>query len=55
MGKVNAAASERQLHSTYNAQIGPLEAESCEYRFEIVAINAEGTSMGSEWSDAFFT
>merc|ERR1712176_1306351 len=49
MGTVGAAANERSEPATYDAWVGPLE-ESCEYRFQIVAMSNAGTSKVSELS-----
>merc|ERR1712151_589125 len=54
MGTVGAAANERSEPATYDAWVGPLE-ESCEYRFQIVAMSNAGTSKVSELSDAYYT
>jgi len=39
----------------YTAWVGPLEDESCEYSFQIVAVSAVGRSDGSPLSDPFTT
>lgn len=55
MGTVGAAMGDEAEPSMYNAWVGPLETESCEYRFQIVALSRAGESNGSELSDAQYT
>lgn len=56
MGSVGSRMCEEEEDpSVYNAWVGPLEATSCEYRFQIIALNKAGESKGSELSDAQYT
>jgi hypothetical protein len=55
MGTIGAAANDQDAPSTYDAWVGPLEPQSCEYRFQIVALTHVGTSKGSELSEAYYT
>jgi len=55
MGSVGSRMCEEEDPSVYNAWVGPLEATSCEYRFQIIALNKAGESKGSELSDAQYT
>lgn len=50
MGTVGAALEEniQSEPATYDAWLGPLEAESCEYRFQVVAMSGAGVSVGSD-------
>lgn len=54
MGTVGAAMRPQNSSATYDAWVGPLETEPCEYRFQIVALNHVGPSRGSELSDPYF-
>jgi len=55
MGTVGAAQQERAEPATYDAWVGPLEHQTCEYRFQIVALSGAGVSKGSELSDPHYT
>jgi len=55
LGSVGAAMQEQEEPSMYNAWIGPLESQQCEYRFQIFAQNSVGVSLGSEISDPHCT
>jgi len=55
MGSVAASANEQAEPSMYTAWVGPLEKSSCEYRFQIFAVNKVGESEGSELSDPEYT
>lgn len=55
LGTVGAAMQEQAEPSMYNAWIGPLESKSCEYRFQVVALNRVGVSGGSEISEPHYT
>merc|ERR1712217_669788 len=52
MGSVGAAMNSSAESPMYNAWVGPLESKSCEYRFQVSALNRAGESKGSELSDA---
>lgn len=56
MGTVGAAMNEQTVArpATYTAWVGPLEQLTCEYRFQIVAINRVGMSDGSPLGDAHY-
>lgn len=55
MGTVGAAMGDEAEPTVYSAWVGPLEKESCEYRFQIFALNRAGESKGSELSEAQYT
>jgi len=55
MGTVGAAVHDKSGPATYDAWVGPLESESCEYRFQVVAMSHAGTSNGSDLSDPYYT
>jgi hypothetical protein len=40
--------------ASYDAWVGPLEEQTCEYKFRIVAVNQVGESKGSELSEAYY-
>lgn len=54
MGTVGAAMHGPPEPATYDAWVGPLEEQTCEYRFQIVAMNQVGVSKGSELSDPHY-
>lgn len=53
MGTVGALMDEQDRPAVYTAWVGPLEETSCEYRFQIIALNRVGPGSGSEMSDAY--
>eukprot|EP00929_Paragymnodinium_shiwhaense_P018546 TRINITY_DN12939_c0_g1_i3.p1 TRINITY_DN12939_c0_g1~~TRINITY_DN12939_c0_g1_i3.p1 ORF type:complete len:290 (+),score=20.39 TRINITY_DN12939_c0_g1_i3:138-1007(+) len=55
MGTVGAAGQSPTQPHTYDAWVGPLEQQACEYRFQVVAINPIGTSDESEMSEPYYT
>jgi len=55
MGTIPASEKEQVEPSMYNAWVGPLEKQACEYRFQIVAYNRVGPSAGSELSDPHYS
>lgn len=56
MGTVGSQMCEEQADpSVYNAWIGPLEAGTCEYRFQLFALSKVGESKGSELTDAQYS
>eukprot|EP00931_Biecheleriopsis_adriatica_P056491 TRINITY_DN33475_c0_g1_i1.p1 TRINITY_DN33475_c0_g1~~TRINITY_DN33475_c0_g1_i1.p1 ORF type:complete len:984 (+),score=123.35 TRINITY_DN33475_c0_g1_i1:127-3078(+) len=55
MGNVGAAMNEQTDTTMYNAWVGPLETKSCEYRFQVLAVNKIGESRPSELSDPHYT
>jgi len=54
MGSVGAAMNEQVEQSMYNAWVGPLETTSCEYRFQVFAMNKMGESKASELSEPYY-
>merc|ERR1712232_108523 len=56
MGTVGAAMHHPGAHadSNYDAWVGPLEEQTCEYKFQIIAMNHVGLSQGSELSEAYY-
>jgi len=56
MGTVQAESCEEgEDPLVYDAWVGPLESTSCEYRFQIHALNKAGEGEGSELSDSHYT
>lgn len=55
MGTVAASEKEQQEPSVYNAWLGPIERNTCEYRFQIVAANKMGEGDWSELSEPEYT
>jgi len=55
MGTVAASEKEQDEPSMYNAWVGPLEKTTCEYRFQVFALNKAGESEGSELSEPEYT
>mmetsp|Transcript_36690 Transcript_36690/g.67267 ORF Transcript_36690/g.67267 Transcript_36690/m.67267 type:complete len:851 (+) Transcript_36690:116-2668(+) len=57
MGTVGAAMNQHVVDqpSVYTAWVGPLEQATCEYRFQVVALNRAGVSEPSQLSDAHYT
>lgn len=56
MGTVGSAmCQEEDETSVYDAWVGPLDTESCEYRFQVFALNRAGEGQGSELSDPHYT
>lgn len=51
MGTVGAVMGDEAEPTVYSAWVGPLEDHSCEYRFQIIALNRAGESKGSELSE----
>lgn len=54
MGTVGAAMHQPGVNANYDAWVGPLEAQTCEYKFQIIAMNQVGASQGSELSEAYY-
>eukprot|EP00927_Polykrikos_kofoidii_P018314 TRINITY_DN18474_c0_g2_i1.p1 TRINITY_DN18474_c0_g2~~TRINITY_DN18474_c0_g2_i1.p1 ORF type:complete len:1068 (+),score=137.42 TRINITY_DN18474_c0_g2_i1:92-3295(+) len=54
MGTVGVAVKDQSANPLYDAWIGPLEDQKCEYRFQIVALSQVGQSKGSELSDSYY-
>jgi len=57
MGTVGAAMNQHVVDqpAVYTAWVGPLEQATCEYRFQVVALNRAGVSEPSQLSDAHYT
>mmetsp|Transcript_65349 Transcript_65349/g.156229 ORF Transcript_65349/g.156229 Transcript_65349/m.156229 type:complete len:821 (-) Transcript_65349:26-2488(-) len=57
MGTVGAAMNQHVVDqpAVYTAWVGPLEQATCEYRFQVVALNRAGVSDASQLSDAHYT